>query len=236
MKKKYALQALIFDLDDTLYPERAYVMSGFWAVSVWAEKHLGIPQKQGFEELCRLFDSGFHGNTFDHWLKTHGFDPTAWVPQLVQVYRTHIPTIAPYPEVPILLQRLRSRYRIGLVSDGYLEVQRRKLTALGLACYFDVIVFSDELGRDAWKPSPRPFQIVIGKLGLTGPEAVYIADNPDKDFIGARQMGMWTVRIRRPDGFYSHLEPPSPEYAPDYTIESLTRLKEVLRGLKVRGR
>ena len=222
------LRALIFDLDDTLYPERAYVISGFQAVAAWVEEYIGIPRKQAFDELCQLFESGVRGNTFNCWLEKHGFDPDSWVPQMVQVYRTHFPSIAPYPEVPPLLQRLRSRYRLGLVSDGYLEVQRKKLSALGLAPYFDAVVFSDELGREAWKPSLRPFEICLKKLGVAGDEAVYIADNPLKDFIGARQMGVRTVRVRRPDGLYSHIDPPLAEYAPDFTIEDLTLLEEVL--------
>ena len=224
------LQAIVFDLDDTLYPERAYVLSGFQAVAAWAEECLGIPVAQGFAELRRLFDDGVRGDTFNRWLESHGFQPDSWVPQMVQIYREHNPHIEPYPEVPELLQRLRPRYRLGLVTDGYAEVQKRKLAALGLTSCFDVLVFSDEWGREAWKPNSRPFEIALQRLGVTGPEAVYVADNPTKDFLGARQAGMWTVRVRRPDGLYSHLEPPSPEHAPDVEIETLSDLETSLMG------
>jgi len=223
-----AWQAIIFDLDDTLYPERAYVLSGFRAVAAWAEKHLGIPQHHSFDELRRLFEDGVRGDTFNRWLESHGLKPDDLVPQMVQVYQEHDPHIAPYPEVPELLQRLRQRYRLGLVSDGYAEVQRRKLAALGLTPCFDALVFSDEWGREAWKPSSRPFEIVLKRLGVTGSEAVYVADNPHKDFLGARQVGMWTVRVRRPDGLYSHLEPPSGEHAPNVEIETLNDLETSL--------
>ena len=220
-----ALRAIVFDLDDTLYPERAYVLSGFRAVAVWAEERVGIPADQGFAEFCRLFEEGVRGDTFNRWLENHESNPDDWVPQMVQVYREHDPRITSYPEVPILLQRLRPRYRLGLVSDGYAEVQKRKLAALGLTSYFDVLVLSDEWGREAWKPNARPFEIVLQKLGVTGPEAVYVADNPNKDFLGARQVGMWTVRVRRPEGLYSHLEPPSPEHAPNVEIGTLSDLE-----------
>jgi len=223
-----AWRAIVFDLDDTLYPERTYVLSGFCAVSTWAEEHLGIPANQGFTELHRLFDEGIRGNTFNRWLESHGLKPDRWVPQMVQVYRKHNPQIAPYPEVPELLQRLSPRYRLGLVSDGYVKVQKRKLAALNLTSCFDVLVFSDEWGREAWKPSSRPFEIVLERLGVTGSEAVYVADNPHKDFLGARQVGMWAVRVRRPDGLYSHLEPPSPEHAPHVEIETLSDLETSL--------
>ncbi len=228
------LRALIFDLDDTLYPERDYVMSGFRAVSSWAEDRLGIPADRSFGELCWLFNDGVQGDTFNRWLESHGFQPDDWVPQMVQVYREHNPHIAPYPEVPRLLQRLRSRYRLGLLTDGYAEVQKQKLAALGLASYFDTLVFSDEWGREAWKPNPRLFEIVLRRLGIPGPKGVYIADNPHKDFLGARQVGMWTVRVRRADGLYSHLEPPSPEYAPDVEIETLSVLETILAQIRER--
>jgi len=222
------LQAIVFDMDDTLYPERDYVLSGFRAVATWAEERLGIPADQSFTELRWLFEDGVRGDTFNRWLESHGFQPDEWVPQMVQAYREHNPHIEPYPEVPELLQRLRPRYHLGLVTDGYAEVQKRKLTALGLTSCFDVLVFSDEWGREAWKPNSRPFEIALERLGVPGPEAVYVADNPCKDFLGAREVGMWTVRVRRPDGLYSHLEPSSSEHAPDVEIETLDRLETIL--------
>ncbi|MBW2083916.1 MAG: HAD family hydrolase [Deltaproteobacteria bacterium] len=223
-----ALRAIVFDLDDTLYPEQAYVFSGFHAVAAWAETHLGILAKQGFPKLCQLFAEGVRGNTFNRWLESREIKPGDWVPQMVQVYREHKPQIVPYPEVPGLLQKLHQRYRLGLLSDGYAEVQKRKLVALELTSYFDAVVFSDEWGRESWKPKPRPFESVLQRLGVTGPQAAYVADNPAKDFLGARQVGMWTVRVRRQDGLYSRLESPSPEYAPDLEIKTLNELETAL--------
>lgn len=223
------LQAVVFDLDDTLYPERAYVLSGFRAVAAWAEEQLDIPADQTFVELRQLFNEGVRRNTFDCWLENQGFHANRWAPQMVAVYREHQPQITPYPHVLEPLQRLRHRYRLGLVTDGYLAVQQRKLACLGVEPFFDAVVFSDELGPEAWKPSPRPFQVVLERLEITGPEAGYVADNPTKDFFAARHLGMWTVRVRHPDGLYRHLEPPSAEHAPDVEIESVDRLETILR-------
>ena len=55
-----------------------------------------------------------------------------------------------------------------------------------------------------------------------------MADNPNKDFLGARQVGMWTVRVCRPEGLYAHLEPPSAEHAPNVEIETLSDLETSL--------
>ncbi len=221
-------RAIVFDLDDTLYPEQAYVFSGFRAVAAWAEAHLDIPAGQGFAELKHLFEQGRRGDTFNLWLAAHEVAPGGLVSHLVQVYREHQPALVPFPEVPDMLASLQRRYRLGLVSDGYLRVQQRKLAALGLVHYFDAVVFSDAWGRAAWKPSTKPFEIALERLACEAARSMYVADNPLKDFLGARQLGMVTVRVCRRAGEYSQLSPPTPQHAPDLTIRSVTELGQVL--------
>lgn len=218
-------RAVVFDLDDTLYPERAFVLSGFSAVAAWLAQQKFADNS--YVELAALYESGVRGDTFDRWLDIHGL-PGDLAPQMVQVYREHQPVIQPFPGVSELLARLRQRGRLGLVSDGYLVVQQRKLAALALAGSFDAVVFSDAWGRAAWKPSTRPFEEALAQLGTAARDAVYVADNASKDFLGARQLGMATIWLRRPCGEYAHLEPPSPAHAPDLTITSLDELEGVL--------
>lgn len=217
-------QAVVFDLDDTLYPEKDFVLSGFRAVANWASAQFNIEGEQAYRELSTLYKSGIRARTFDLWLENHGFT-TDLLTQMVQIYRQHTPCLTPFPATLALLPRLTVRYKLGLVSDGYLDVQRRKWQALGLNPFFDAVVFSDEFGRHAWKPNSYPFQVVLQRLAISPVHAVYIADNPLKDFIGARQIGMHTIRIKGTDGEYSHLEPPSPEYAPDETFKNLAQLE-----------
>jgi len=221
-------QAIVFDLDDTLYPERDYVLSGFKVVAEWGQLHLGIPVEQGFSELHDLYVAGVRGETFNRWLVHHNISPEGVVSELVQVYRDHQPAIRCFPETPALLDSLCQHFRLGLLSDGYLAVQRLKLKALGLARYFDAVVFSDEWGRKSWKPSTRPFLEVLSRLSVPAPAAAYVADNPVKDFLGARQAGMVTVWVHRSEGEYAHLRPPSDAHAPDYEVTSLTELEQLL--------
>lgn len=220
-------QAIVFDLDDTLYSERDYVFSGFQAVAAWAEVNLGIPACQGIDEFRRLFEQGVRNHTFNHWLAAHNRNDEHLVQKLIEVYREHQPMLIPFPETPMLLASLRRSYRLGLVSDGYLAVQQRKWAALNLACYFDAVIFSDQWGREAWKPSVKPFEAVLQQLKADAPAAVYVADNPTKDFLGARQVGLFTIRVCWPGGEYTHLHPPEAKYAPDLTIASLTELDRV---------
>lgn len=226
MSKKW--QAVIFDLDDTLYPEHDYVLSGFRAVSTWAETHLGIPATQSFEELKALLNAGVRGNTFDRWLASHQIPVNGAAQEMVRIYRNHAPTLTPFPEVPDLLSSLKSTYRLGLLSDGYLEVQQRKLYALRLTPYFDAVVFSDAWGREAWKPSVRPFAEILARLRTDAGASIYVGDNPTKDFLGARQIGMFTIWIKRPEGFYASLQPPTANHAPDLKLNSLEELQTFL--------
>lgn len=221
-------RAIIFDLDDTLYPEREYVLSGFRAVARWAEQHLDIPENQGFTELYDLYMAGVRGDTFDRWLAKHAISSENVMQSLVHVYRSHQPTIHCCPGVPELLHSLHQHFRLGLVSDGYLEVQQRKLAALEIIEHFDAIVFSDKWGRESWKPSTRPFEEILAKLRVPPSAAVYVADNPVKDFLGAQKVGMGTVWVHRTDGEYAHLRPPSSAHAPDYEVKSLTELERLL--------
>jgi putative hydrolase of the HAD superfamily len=222
------LTAVVFDLDDTLYPEETYVLSGFRAVAHWAQDDWGLAADEGYAELEALFRQGVRGETFDRWLAAHALPAEPWVARLVAIYRAHQPTIAPYPGVPALLARLGRRYRLGLLSDGYLAVQRNKLAALGLGACFQAVVFSDEGGRACWKPSTWPYQRVMERLQCPPERTVYLGDNPLKDFTGARQVGMGTIWLRRPGGVYCSEQPPTPEHAPDAQISALEELETLL--------
>lgn len=201
-------KAIIFDLDDTLYAERDYVLSGFQAVASWAQDALGASPAATFRELVQLLDDGCYGNTFNIWLESRGVEPSSTIVEaMVDTYRSHEPNISITEEVRTVLTDLHgSGYQLGLVSDGYLEVQRKKFAALQLADLFTAVVFSDQFGREHWKPSTRPFQAVLQRLQVNAADSVYVADNPTKDFIGPNQLGMKSIRLRSPEGLHGNLD------------------------------
>jgi putative hydrolase of the HAD superfamily len=218
------LKAIVFDLDDTLYLERDFVLSGFQAVADWGAVNLGISQELGYSTLFNLYHQGIRNNTFNQWLEIHDVQPAAIVPKLLDVYRQHRPRISPFPESLSLLKTIANSYQIGLVSDGYLAVQQQKWAALGLDSFFDAVVFSDSLGRANWKPSTAPFESVLAQLETMPAESVYIGDNPLKDFLGARQLGMYTIQVNHPDSEYGKLQPPSLDHFAHFRISSLTEV------------
>lgn len=230
MKKYRGWKALVFDLDDTLYPERAYVLSGFRSVSRWCSDNLGLDGKASLDALLEISERGERRHTFDRFLESVGFS-LEHVPRLVSEFRSHVPEISPYPHALSLLRRLAGEVRLGIVSDGDLKVQEKKLAALDLGQYFDAVVFSDALGKEHWKPSEVPFRAVAEALGVTPRESIYVGENSLKDFVGARRAGMRTIRVLEPAGYYTGEEPPGPEHEADVTIRSLTDFDEALDQL-----
>jgi putative hydrolase of the HAD superfamily len=226
-------RAVVLDLDDTLYPEAAYVRSGFRAVAAWAQETLGVSAAEAEAELVALFEAGVRGDTFDRWLAARGLGNGLAVGDLVAAYRAHAPEIAAFPEVGGLLQRLRAKgSAVGLLSDGDPAVQGRKLDALGLRDAFDAVVITGGLAPGAGKPDPRGYQEVLRQLGdAPSGQAVYVSDNPVKDFIGARRVGLRSIRVRRPGGIYAALEPATPEHAPDAEVLDLRDVERALEEL-----
>jgi putative hydrolase of the HAD superfamily len=193
-------RAVLFDLDDTLYREHDYVRSGFAAVAKrLASEPSAPPADELYASLEREWLSNGRGRVFD--AVTERFGLRVPVAELVEVYRDHEPELSLYPDAERALARLEASTRqFGVLTDGAAGVQRRKLRALGLDTRVPCIVVTDDYGVDASKPSLVPYRIALEQLELPAPEVVYVGDNPHKDFIGARALGMATVRVRRPVG------------------------------------
>lgn len=222
-------QAVVFDLDDTLYPEREYVRGGFQAVAAWAERSLSADRGAAFAELWAMFEDGVRGDTFDRWLRTHGH-PVENRAALIEAYRGHRPQLTPYPDVVPAIGSLRGRVRLGLITEGVRSVQEAKLEALGLRSGFDKVVIFGEDVRSDWKPSRAPFDRWLEGSGVAPEAAVYLADNPAKDFLGARRAGWASIRVRRSDGLHRDEEPSDLEGRPDAEVPDLRSLIPLLRS------
>ncbi len=224
---------LIFDMDDTLYPEADFVRSGHRAAAAAAWNDLGVDLEP---ELRRRFAAGQRGDLFTASLRKLGVDfPPGYVEEvLVPAYREHRPDIRPFLDAAVLGELRQRGHLIALLSDGWAAVQRLKFEALGLAPFFDAVVFTDELGgRAAWKPSPAGFEELLRIFELPAQKAVYIADNPHKDFIAPRQLGMASLRLIRPGGEHAKVIAPRRADDAEFRIHSLSELIESqVEGLK----
>jgi putative hydrolase of the HAD superfamily len=216
----------VFDIDDTLYLERDYVHSGFEAVGRWAAKWLHI---EDFAERCwSSFEAAQRGSIFDDVLRESGKQPTTeLVSALVEVYRTHTPSITLAADASEALHAILFTASVAIVSDGPAVSQSRKVDALGLGSFAAPIVLTEILGAEFRKPHPRAFEQVEQRR----PAGVYlyIADNPLKDFAGPKQLGWITVRVRRPSGLHYGVE--NPAGTPDHEMVDCSGLPELLTQL-----
>ena len=90
-----------------------------------------------------------------------------------------------------MLQYLRDKgYNIGMISNGFYEVQYRKMRSSQIDCFFDAVVLSDDVGVN--KPNRRIFDYALKKAGTSASESVIIGDNFDADIIGAIDAG-WSA-------------------------------------------
>jgi len=203
-----SVRVVVFDLDDTLYPEHQYVQSGFRAVSVCLQEQ-GIVAHDVSRTMWDRFAAGERRAVFNRVLEDCGVVPRRdLIDELVAVYRTHRPDISLYPEARVVLDYFFGRKVLALLSDGYEQAQTAKLAALDIAHYFSVVMLTDRLGRDCWKPSTTGFEKIMQALGGSPSGYVYIGDNPLKDFAAPRRLGWQTVRIRRQGGVYADAQAP----------------------------
>lgn len=123
-----------------------------------------------------------------------------------------------------LLEAVRPRAGVGIVSNNLLDEQRGKLAHCGLAPYVDVLVVSEEAGLS--KPDPRIFDIALSRLGCRADEAVMVGDSWAADIQGSIAAGVRPVWLNRNGG-----DPPSTSIAGTIVtmITSLEPTADVLR-------
>lgn len=220
-------RAVIFDMDDTLFPERAYVNSGLMAVAEQFATLLGPTEAAG-REMVELSRGPESGRIFDVMLARRGLSSDAELVQsMVACYRSHVPQIGFHPDADRALSRLRDRLLLGLISDGPLIMQRLKFDVLGLSGRLDRWILTAELGEGRGKPHPQAFETIAAHLAVGHSACVYVGDNPIKDFVAPNLLGWLTVRIVRPDGVYASAQPPEGG-TPHVTISTLDQLEPVL--------
>ena len=211
------LQALTFDLDDTLWDNQGVMTrteEGHYgwldaALAEWlaerGEQHLGrfaerVPlphyqaRRQALAERHPLRRGDFT------WLREQALlslleefglpRPAAWVWALAAMERFHDLRlrVSPYPEVEPMLTALGRRYRLGSITNGNLAFDR-----LPLRRHFAVAIAAGEM--HAPKPDPRPFLLALAKLGAVPARAMHIGDSWKEDVLPAIRLGMQAAWI-----------------------------------------
>lgn len=262
------IQALLFDLDETLILEEASVAEAFRATCHIAQERYGIDPEalthsvreharelwhsfptheycmalgmSSWEGLSARFEGddprlkrlralapAFRREAWFRALAEHGVRDAALVEELAAAFiaerrRRHVP----FPDAKSVLEELRRSYRLALVTNGPPDLQREKLEISRLAPYFELVIISGELGIG--KPDPRIFEHTLRELSLSPKEAAMIGNSLERDVVGAKQVGLYAVWVKRPD---SEIPLQGSECAPDGTVLELSELPKVLARL-----
>jgi putative hydrolase of the HAD superfamily len=224
------MKAVIFDIDDTLYPEIEFVKSGFTAVTYHLANKYNQDPDLLLSRMMNILEISGRGKIFDTILRDLGVFSEDNVKLLLYLYRAHQPKISLYEDVLPAIDQLRAEgFCLGIVTDGMGSVQRNKIRALELDNLFDIIVCTDEIGPEDWKPSKTPFNIVLELLDTPAQEAAYVGNDSSKDFIGPNELEMMTIQIVREEGMHLSGRNINQKNA-DVVVSSLIDLMPVLTG------
>ncbi len=125
------------------------------------------------------------------------------------------------PDAHRLMQHLQRRgYRLHLCSNGFHEVQYRKLKASHMASYFDTVILSEEAGAN--KPSSQFFDFALQKSGACRETTLMIGDNYATDILGAQQSGLAVLF------FNAHPDKVAATSPVDYEVHSLAEVIDIL--------
>ncbi len=206
---------VVFDLDDTLYPEEDFLLSGYAEIAAYLKNLTG----EDFLEQMLAWRAKGSVDVFEALLKQDSLQTLVSLDTLLRLYRFHEPTIELAPETSALLNQLKQAdIPVALITDGRSVTQRNKLKALGIESIFEPIIISEEIGSS--KPAEENYRAI--EEHWPGKSYLYIADNTAKDFLTPNKRGWRSVclidkgRNIHPQSF----DLPS-EYLPEVKIATL---------------
>lgn len=222
------IKLIVFDLDDTLYDEFQFVQNGFKEVAKYLLNKYAIHVDELYKVMLELLNKYGRGAIFNKLCENYNFNEE--IMNLVEIYRNARGEFKLYDDSYEVLKKLQYNYKLGIITDGKAAVQWNKIKCLGIESYFDKIIVTDDFGREYWKPHEYSYKKMLEYFKCEPKEAIYIGDNPTKDFIGARKVGFYTVRIIRECGDNMKVEEEK-GYEADFTIKNLKELINIIKSI-----
>jgi putative hydrolase of the HAD superfamily len=220
------IKAVIFDLDNTLVDfmgmKRQAVRA---AIDSMIDAGLRLRPEEVQERIDAIYqERGIEfQNVFDQLLYDvfRKVDYKILSAGVIAYRRAREAALVPYPHVTMTLVQLVKRgLRLAVVSDAPGREAWLRLCYLNFHHLFDQVVTFDDTGER--KPSPKPFQRVLELLKIRPQEAIMVGDWPERDMVGAAQLGMTTVFARYGDTFGTV------ESNADYDINDISELLEIV--------
>jgi len=194
------VDAVVFDLDGTLLDRRRSFerfVRDQW--ERFADRLQTAEQDQYVQTLIELDCDGYAPRKALFTGLTARFGiPSGVAETLLDDYRAGFPNACVlFPDAARTLSVLRtSGLKLGLITNGSLRMQSRKLQCLALAPMFDTILISDAEGIA--KPDPQIFHRALERLNVSPARSVFVGDHPELDVAGARAAGMQAIWRRDP--------------------------------------
>jgi HAD superfamily hydrolase (TIGR01549 family) len=243
-----AVDAVLFDLDDTLYDHRHARLAGMQAMRR-AEPAIG---RYSLAQLDRRFEhllSEIHVSLVltgkislaeSRMLRMrklleefHIVLPRRRIKELIDLrvetymrYRRSVPGAGP------LLRHLRAAgAAIAVVTNNLRSEQEEKLRFMGLDRWVDHLVCSEQVG--VLKPAPRIFRVALKRVHASPGTAVMVGDSWESDVVGAARLGIRAIWFHR-DSRPLPPKPPADELRSFRPLARASRL--ILHGQNPRGR
>lgn len=203
--KQNPIKAVLFDLDDTLWPLMPVITNAESVLYDWLALHIpGVTSRFSSEQLRALraellpTDPQFQ---FDLWALRHATlthachltgEDKALVGRAMEIFSEARNAVTPFDDVMPGLTRLRERFLIGSISNGFADLQ-----AIGLAHHFHTSLAAHQFGSA--KPDPAIFHAACKALSVAPHEAIYVGDDPALDIQAAQNAGLQAVWMNRFD-------------------------------------
>ena len=205
MNKNVPIKGVIFDLDNTLLDfmkmKEVAVKS---AIKGMIEAGLEIDEKESYQDIVSIYeDFGWENQkVFDVFLnKSIGYVDNKFLAAGIVAYRrAREANLLAYPNVNRTLVSLtKLGIKLAVVSDAPSREAWMRIYYLNLYHFFDAVITFDDSGER--KPSSRPFEMALNKLKLEAEDSLMIGDWPERDVVGAKQIGMRTAFAEYGDTF-----------------------------------
>ena len=199
------IQAIIFDLDNTLLDfikMKQFAVKA--AITAMNEAGLNVDEEKAYQDIFDLYvNKGWENQqVFDDYLnQTIGeVSNKILAAGIVNYRRAREATLLVYPNVnKTLIELIKMEIKLAVVSDAPSREAWMRLYYLNLHHVFDPVLTFDDTG--VRKPSPKPFQMALDYLKVKPEEALMIGDWPERDVVGAKQIGIKTIFARYGDTF-----------------------------------
>ena len=200
-----SIKGVIFDLDNTLLDfmkMKEFAVKA--AVKGMIEAGLMVDEEDSYTEIVRIYEEfGWENQkVFDVFIeKQIGHVEHKYLAAGIVAYRrAREANLMAYPNVNKTLMALaKSGIKLGVVSDAPSREAWMRIYYLNLYHFFDVVITFDDSGERT--PSEKPFKLCLDALDLDPDETIMVGDWPERDVVGAKNLGMKTAFARYGDTF-----------------------------------